>query len=346
MTGRDRRDATVGPLGAHTAPHGALGAPTAEPEAPTVADAALGALVRDFLAGRKATTLRAYRRSLQDFGVFLGAGTVEDAARTLLASGPGPANLLVHRYKTHLVERELAPNTVNSRLAAVRSLAGFARLVGVVTWTVSVPGVRTVAYKDVRGPGRGAVRDMLREIEQDVSPKGRRDLAILRLLVDLALRRAEVVSLDVEHVDVAGATVLVLGKGHAERVPLTLPSSTTAALTAWLEVRGTDPGPLFVSCVRGGTLKRDRQGALRRVTGADVYRLVRRVSAAAGVGAVRPHALRHFAVTAALDATGGDVRRVQRYSRHANVQVLLRYDDARQDDAGDVARLVAARVGG
>jgi integrase/recombinase XerC len=77
-----------------------------------------------------------------------------------------------------------------------------------------------------------------------------------------------------------------------------------------------------------------------------VYRIVRGVAAAAGAGRIHPHAIRHASVTAALDATGGDVRRVQRYSRHANVAVLLRYDDARTDDAGEVARIVAARMGG
>ena len=56
----------------------------------------------------------------------------------------------------------------------------------------------------------------------------------------------------------------------------------------------------------------------------------------------RPHGLRHAAVTAALDLTGGDIRAVQKFSRHRDVRVIERYDDSRQDLAGDVARRVAA----
>ena len=305
-------------------------------------------LVPDFLAGRRATTLRAYRAALESFRVFLGAADIAAAARALLAHGPGPANLLVHRYRASLVDQGLAPATVNLRLTALRSLVGFAQLIGRVEWTVAVANVRSQAYRDTRGPGRGAVRRILRETAGGSTPMELRNRAILRLLVDLALRRGEVVSLDLEHADLGSGRVWVLGKGAGtgERVALTLPAPTSEALAAWIAVRGAEPGPLFASCLRGGSLRRGRDGALSRISGSDVHRLVGRVSEAAGVGRVRPHALRHAAVTAALDATGGDVRRVQRFSRHASVEVLLRYDDARADDAGDVARLVAAQVGG
>jgi integrase/recombinase XerC len=55
----------------------------------------------------------------------------------------------------------------------------------------------------------------------------------------------------------------------------------------------------------------------------------------------RPHGLWNAAITEALDLTGGDVRAVQRFSRHRDVRVLQRYDDSRRDLAGDVARRVA-----
>jgi site-specific recombinase XerC len=59
---------------------------------------------------------------------------------------------------------------------------------------------------------------------------------------------------------------------------------------------------------------------------------------------VTPHGLRHAAITSALDLTKGDVRAVQRFSRHRDVRVINVYDDSREDLAGVVARLVA--VGG
>jgi hypothetical protein len=62
---------------------------------------------------------------------------------------------------------------------------------------------------------------------------------------------------------------------------------------------------------------------------------------AAGMTA-RPHGQRHAAITSALDATLGNVRAVQRFSRHADVRTPQVYDDNREDLGGKVAALVAA----
>jgi integrase/recombinase XerC len=143
------------------------------------------------------------------------------------------------------------------------------------------------------------------------------------------------VGLDIGHVDPTAKTVQVMGKGKREREPLTLPDPTAVALARWLEVRGTDPGPLFVPCHRAAA-----SGA--RLTGESVWLIVRNLAKRAGLSrAVRLHGLRHQAITSALDMTGGDVRAVQRFSRHSKIEVLLHYDDCRRDLGGAVARMVA-----
>ena len=143
------------------------------------------------------------------------------------------------------------------------------------------------------------------------------------------------VGLDVADVDLDAGTVRVLGKGRTERIALTLPAPTLEALRAWLAVRGTEPGPLFVNY--------DRAGKGRRLTGTSLYRLVRRLGAGVGL-TVRPHGLRHAAITEALELTRGDLRRVQRFSPHRDVRTIGRYDDNRQDLGGEVARQVASTV--
>ena len=60
---------------------------------------------------------------------------------------------------------------------------------------------------------------------------------------------------------------------------------------------------------------------------------------------IRPHQLRHSAITTALDAAGGNYRVVRCYSRHADPGIVAVYDDARRDDAGAVGALVAGLVG-
>jgi integrase/recombinase XerC len=125
----------------------------------------------------------------------------------------------------------------------------------------------------------------------------------------------------------------VLGKARSQKEPVTLPAPTKAALEAWLQACGTEDGPLSVNF--------DRAGKGRRLTGSAVYFTIRQLGTKAGL-TVRPHGLRHLAITSALDLTNGDVRAVQKFSRHKDVRVLNTYDDNRQDLAGDVARLVAA----
>ncbi len=291
-------------------------------------------LVDTFLAGRNPRTLTAYRADLADFARFVTAATVADAACLLLARGQGTANVLALAYRNRLIERGLAAATVNRRLAALRSLVALARTAGMVPWSLDVAGLRTEPYRDTRGPGVATVQRMFVHLGGRRDAKGIRDAAILALLADLALRRAEVVSLDLEHVDLAAGTVSILGKGRTGRMSLSLPEPTKAALAAWVAVRGDRSGPLFVNC--------DRAGKGERLTGRSLHRIIGRLGAEIGV-AVRPHGLRHTAITRALDLTNGDMRRVARYSRHTDVRVLARYDDARRDDAGEIARLVAVR---
>lgn len=291
-------------------------------------------LVAAFLAGRSPRTLRAYGEDLRDFATFAGFPPegLEAATAALLGAGQGEANRLALAYRAHLLERGLAPATVNRRLAALRSLVTLARTLGRCPWTLEVPSVASESYRDTAGPGAGGVRQLLGLLAEDDSPKATRDRALLRLLADLALRRAEAVALDVEDVDLEAGTVTILGKGRREPERLTLPSPTRAALAAWLAIRGASPGPLFPS------LDRARPG--HRLTGHSVYRIVQALGRRVGL-TVRPHGLRHAAITTALDANGGNLRATQRFSRHRDVRTLQRYDDNRADLAGETARLVA-----
>jgi integrase/recombinase XerC len=175
---------------------------------------------------------------------------------------------------------------------------------------------------------------MLAALDGRDDPKAVRDRALLHLLFDLALRRAEVLGLDRADLDLSDGTLAVLGKGRTAKVSLTLPAETRAALAAWVRVRGPESGPLFRS------FDRARKGA-GRLSGTGLYLVVRELGRRTGLR-VWPHALRHASITEALDLTGGDVRAVQKFSRHRDVRVLQRYDDCRRDLAGEVARKVAA----
>lgn len=289
-------------------------------------------LAEAFLSGRNARTLEAYKADLEDFRLFLGASTRDEAASELLRRSHGEANELALSYKTSLVERKLAAATINRKLASLRSIVTLARTLGLVPWTLEVGSMKSESYRDTRGPGASGVHRMLQLLDARLDEKGRRDRALVRLLFDCALRRAEAVSLDMEHVDLEAGTIAVLGKGRTGRVKITLPKATKEALEAWISLRGTTPGALFLSL--------DRSSRGHRLTGRALHKIVRELGEDVDLR-VWPHALRHSAITQALELTNGNVRAVQRFSRHRDLRVVSLYDDNRSDLGGEVASLVS-----
>jgi len=292
-------------------------------------------LVETFLSGRSPRTLEAYGQDLRDFARYVGAESSEAAVRLLLEHGKGEANATAHAYRSDLLARGLAPSTVNRRLAALRSLVKLAHLFNLADFSLDVESVKSKPYRDTRGPGRNGVHLLLDELERRQGAKSTRDRALVRLLYDLGLRRGEAVALDLADVDFKVGLVSILGKGRTERETLTLPEPTRSALEAWVAVRGTEDGPLFVNF--------DRAGKGQRLAGRSVARILATLGEGLGLK-VRPHGLRHAAITEALDRTGGNLRAVQRFSRHLDSRVLGLYDDNREDLGGEVARLVAAGV--
>jgi integrase/recombinase XerC len=293
-------------------------------------------IVTDFFCSHKDATLRTYRQALNDFRHFLGVDHINQAASVLLSRGSGPANHLVLQYRNDLAERKLSRATINLRLAALRSLTRLGRTVGLITWSLEIRNLRDESYRDCSGPGTDGVRRLLERAGSHRSPvHAARDQAMLRLMFDLALRRASITSLDVEHLNLDEGTIEVKLKGHSARTQRSLPEPTRNALRAWLDHRGNEPGALFTNF--------DRAGKGQRLTGRSLHRIVQRLGQDLGIVA-RPHGLRHSAITEALELMGGDVRAVQKFANHADIRVIERYDDNRQDVAGQVARRVAERV--
>ena len=77
------------------------------------------------------------------------------------------------------------------------------------------------------------------------------------------------------------------------------------------------------------------------MTGHGIYTIVARLCKKAGISKkMSPHRIRHSSITAALDATDGDVRKVQKLSRHASIDTLITYDDNRQNHQSEVTQIL------
>ena len=321
-------------------------------------------LLRHWLDGRDPATVASYRSDLADLAAFLrdGAGNplappaarrtpdeAATAARTAIAAlvavgnarGAGKVNALVLSYRANLIARGVAPRTVNRRMSAIRSMLKVARMLGIINWRVEIENAKLAGVKDTRGPGTPAVGMMMQALV-DRARLGEvdalRNLAILRLLYDLGLRRGEIESLDLEHWHPERRRLFVLGKKRAEYEPMDdIPYATARTLDAWVAARGNDPGPLFFSL--------DKRTRGHRLTGWSIWNMVMTLAASLGLEA-RPHGVRHTAITEALEQSGGDVRAAQRFSRHARLDTLQLYDDNRQNLGGKLAAKIAANMPG
>ena len=308
---------------------------------PLVTDpSSVESLVQRWLTRRFEATRESYTKDLRYFAQWLRATSPSDAARSLIGGGHFRANQRVHEYVTHLIDRGLAPATINRRLSSLKSLVKAARMAGMVTWTIDIEGERIQPYRDPRGPGLRSVQTMLAVAAEQRPMKALRDTSIMFLLFVLGLRRNEVTTCDVGQFDRSGKRLSILGKGRAQREWISVPASVTDALGAYLDARGAvDDEPLIQN------LDPAMKGTQRRLSSGGLYRVVRRLAEKAGIpGIVSPHRIRHTAITAALDATGGNVREARHFSRHSRVDTLLVYDDARVDHAGKIADLLSREL--
>ena len=150
---------------------------------------------------------------------------------------------------------------------------------------------------------------------------GKRDRAILALLVVCGLRRAEVVNLDVVSLQQRDARWVIpdlLGKGGRART-VTVPAGVKARIDQWTRAAALTEGRLFRPVAKGGY----RQGSAIRDEKA-IWRLVARYAQEAHLGKLAPHDLRRTCAKLCRKA-GGDLEQIQLLLGHASVQTTERY---------------------
>ena len=173
--------------------------------------------------------------------------------------------------------------------------------------------------------------------------RGKRDYAILSLMLTGGLRDIEVSRACVEDLRTLGNnTVLYIqGKGEDEKAEFVIvPGPAERAIREYLKARGkAEPtDPLFSS------LSNNSKG--QSMTTRSISGVCKAAMVAAGYNSDRltAHSLRHTAVTLALIANGGNIQEAQQFARHANIATTQIYAHNLEKQNNQCSRLVAASI--
>jgi site-specific recombinase XerD len=177
------------------------------------------------------------------------------------------------------------PATAHNRYRALRSF---------FAWLVEEGEVRESPMARMRPPRlpeeppavlrASELRAVVEACERDRSFVGRRDEAIILVFIDTGARRAEVLGLTRDALDLDGQTLRVTGKGSRTRL-VSIGANTARALDRYLRARAKHANADLEALWLG------RKGALRETGLAD---LIADRGAQAGLpGRLHPHAFRH-----------------------------------------------------
>jgi site-specific recombinase XerD len=252
--------------------------------------------------------------------------------------------IVVLRYRMHLESIPLAPATINLRLAAIRRLAYEASDGGLLSPEL-VAGIRRV--KGVKQFGQPVGNWLTVEEGQQLvgavrndTLRGKRDAAMLGLLLGCGLRRSEVANLEIERIqrrDGHWAIVDLVGKaGHVRTVPVPLWVKT--AIDGWSSAAGISEGRPLRAIRKNGVLWG------RGVTQNVVWYVVKKSATRAGIDKLAPHDLRRSCARM-CHAAGGEIEQIQFLLGHASVQTTERYIGCKQKLGQAVNDRIEFRLG-
>ena len=242
---------------------------------------------------------------------------------------------VVTRYRIHLEGRQLAPSTISVRLAAKRRLAYEAADSGLLSPELAA------GIQRVKGPKKLGVRlgnwltaEDARRLWQSPGTetlKGKRDRALLAILLGCGLRRREVPELTLDLLrrrEDHWAIVDLIGKGGHIRT-VTGPDRVKQTLDDWLSAAGTITGRGFRCVCRAGKTWGD--GMTERV----VWHVVKEYAAKLELANLAPHDLRRSCVRL-CHAAGGEMEQVQSLLGHVSLQTRETYLGCKQRLRGAV----------
>lgn len=237
---------------------------------------------------------------------------------------------VVVRYRSFLEGLSLSASTINLHLSAIRRLADEAADSGWLS-PESAIGIRRV--KGVKRLGRrignwlsgDQAQTLLNAVSLNTL-RGKRDAALIGLLLGCGLRRSEAVTLRLDQLQSRENHCVIIdlvGKGGRLRT-VPVPTWCKSLIDAWLWESGVTEGEVFRRVSKNGA----RQDA--GVTSSVVWYAVKRYAKQVGFDHLAPHDLRRTCARLCHSA-GGELEQIQFLLGHESVQTTERYIGCRQN---------------
>lgn len=260
--------------------------------------------------GLARNTLESYQRDLNKFLQYLKRSEIqgfENASRKNIS-----------QYLMEQKQNGLAATTVNRNLASIRSFCHFLLKEGLIEENpaIELESPRTekklpsvLSFNDV---------ELLLNQPDLTSFTGKRDKAMLELLYATGIRVSELVSLDLNSVNIKMGFLRCDGKGNKERM-IPLGSMSIKSMEDYLQksrpklIKLKDERALFIN----------QHG--KRLTRQGFWKILKKYALKAGIQEIiTPHTLRHSFATHLLE-NGADLRSVQEMLGHADISTTQIY---------------------
>lgn len=266
-------------------------------------------------------TVRNYTTDLLGFFQFLKAKGVDSLKEV--------DKHILRDYLSYVMEQGFVKASIARKLSAIRSFYRYLQREEIISTN---PVATTSSPKlDKRLPSFLTIDEVVRLLEAPDSskPQGQRDRALMELLYASGLRVSELVSLNLEQINLDSCEIRVRGKGDKERMVL-MGKPAARALSDYLsagrpQLLGKKGSSALLLNPDGGRLSQRR-----------VQTILGKYANIAGIDRrVHPHMLRHTFATHLLDG-GADLRVVQELLGHASLSSTQIYTHVTQSQARKV----------